>query len=67
MNRRRFLKASLAAAGAAAGMAATVTAAAEEPVERTVPQKDPIMPAPNSATRAAVVAGERYLGKARVK
>lgn len=41
MNRRRFLKASLAATGAAAGMAHAATSAAEKPAERPTPQKDP--------------------------
>ena len=51
MNRRRFLKASLAATGAAAGMANAVASAAEKPAERPTAPKDPIMPDSNSAAR----------------
>ena len=55
MNRRRFLKASLAATGAAAGMADAVASAAEKPAEKTTPQKDPTMPDPNSDARPNIL------------
>ncbi len=51
MNRRRFLKASLAATGVAASMADAVASAAEKLVESIKPQTGPIVPVPNPAAQ----------------